>query len=340
MPRPYDDQPVANASPLQETAMRFCPQCGHELEQRDQAGRVRDVCPDCGFVCYHNPLPGVAVIVESEGGVVLVQRKVPPHPGEWCFPAGFVEAGESTEQAAARECQEETGLEVAVDDLVGVYSFDHDPSGGIVIFYTAHGVGGTLRAGDDAAAVHPFAVPEMPRLCFRTHREALERWQRERQREQPFRGVQEADVSLEPLPGVRIRRAVPPDEGRVLALLGLLPNVPAGAADFRRAAGQCFREGPLHVLVAEIAGEVVGFLSLSFPAGLSGPRALIDELAVDPAYRRRGIGASLVEAVMRLARQRGCSHLLVDTSRGGEATQAFYEACGFTAGGFAPLRID
>jgi len=272
---------------------------------------------------------------------VLVQRKVPPHQGEWCLPAGFVEAGESTEQATARECQEETGLEVAVDDLVGVYSFDHDPPGGIVIFYTAHAIGGTLRAGDDAAAVRPFAVPEIPRLCFRTHREALERWQRERLREQPFRTVLEAGVSLEPLPGVHIRRALPTDEGRVLELLVLLPNVPAGTADFGRAAGQRYREDPLlHVLVAEIEGAIVGFLSLSFPAGLSGPRALIDELAVDPAYRRRGIGASLVEAVMRLARQRGCSHLLVDTSRGGEATQAFYEACGFTAGGFAPLRID
>ncbi len=83
--------------------MRFCPQCGHELEQRDQAGRVRDVCPRCGFVYYHNPLPGVAVIVEWQGGVVLVRRKYPPQAGGWCFPAGFVEAGESSEEAAVRE---------------------------------------------------------------------------------------------------------------------------------------------------------------------------------------------------------------------------------------------
>lgn len=319
--------------------MRFCPQCGHELKQREQAGRLRDTCPVCDFVYYHNPLPGVAVIAEWEGGVVLVQRKFPPHEGEWCFPAGFVEAGESTEQAAARECQEETGLEVAVDDLVGVYSFDHDPPGGIVIFYTARVVGGVLQAGDDAAEVRPFPVPEMPRLCFRTHREALERWQRERER--PLHAVLEAGISLEPLPGLRIRRALPADEERVLELLALLPKVLSGAPNFARAAGQRFREDPLlHVLVAEVEGEIVGFLSLSFPAGLCGPQALIDELAVDPTYRRRGIGASMVEAVMRLARQRGCSHLLVDTSRGGEAMQAFYEACGFAAGGFAPLRID
>jgi 8-oxo-dGTP diphosphatase len=320
--------------------MRFCPQCGHELEQRDQAGRLRDACPVCDFVYYHNPLPGVAVIVEHQGGVVLVQRKYPPHAGAWCFPAGFVEAGESTEQAAARECQEETSLEVAVDDLVGVYSFDHDPPGGIVIFYTARVTGGALQAGDDAAAVRSFALPEMPHLCFRTHREALERWQRERERGRPFHGVLESGIDLEPLPGLRIRRASPVDEGRVLELLALLPKVSVGPLDLR-AAGQRFREDRLlHVLVAEVEGEIVGFLSLSFPAGLSGPRALIDELAVDPAHRRRGIGASMVEAVMRLARQRGCSHLLVDTSRGGEATQSFYEACGFAAGGFAPLRID
>jgi 8-oxo-dGTP diphosphatase len=319
--------------------MRFCPQCGHELEPRDQGGRLRDVCPSCGFVYYHNPLPGVAVIVEQAEGIVLVRRKYPPQAGGWCFPAGFVEAGESTEEAARRECQEETGLGVAVDDLVGVYSFDDDPPGGIVIFYTARVVGGALQAGDDAAEVRAFPLAEMPRLAFRTHREALERWKREHGR--PPAAFPDAEVYLEPLPGLRIRRALPRDEERVLQLLCLVPGDVPLDAEGQRAAGQRFRESPfLEVLVAEVEGAVVGFLSLSFPVGLSGGRALIDELAVDPAYRRRGIGASLVEAALRLARHRGCSHLLVDSSRVNERVRAFYQACGFPVGGIAPLRID
>ncbi len=319
--------------------MRFCPQCGQELEQRDQGGRVRDVCPSCGFVYYHNPLPGVAAIVQLPEGIVLVRRRYPPQVGGWCFPAGFVEAGESTEEALRRECCEETGLEVAVDDLVGVYSFDDDPPGGIVIFYTARVVGGALRAGDDALEVQPYAVAAMPRLAFRTHRQALDRWRREHERPQP--AFPAPDWQLEPLPGLHIRRAGPRDEARVLQLWGMFLAETPPDEETQRAAAQRFRESPLlDVLVAEVEGEVVGFLSMSFPSGLSGMRALIDELAVEPAHRRRGIGASLVEAAMRLARYRGSGHLLVDTSRAGEATQAFYQSCGFSLGGIAPLRID
>ncbi|HID89934.1 MAG TPA: GNAT family N-acetyltransferase, partial [Anaerolineae bacterium] len=59
----------------------------------------------------------------------------------------------------------------------------------------------------------------------------------------------------------------------------------------------------------------------------------------DPAYRRKGIGASLVEAAIQRAIRRGATHLLVDTSRGDEAAQEFYHACGFEAGGIAPLRL-
>jgi ribosomal-protein-alanine N-acetyltransferase len=62
-------------------------------------------------------------------------------------------------------------------------------------------------------------------------------------------------------------------------------------------------------------------------------------MAVDPTYRRQGIGGSLVEAAIQRASRRGATHLLVDTSRGDAAAQEFYHACGFEAGGVAPLRI-
>lgn len=319
--------------------MRFCPQCGHRLERREQAGRMREVCPACGFIFYHNPVPGVAVIVEHEGGVVLVRRRYPPRVGGWCFPAGFVETGESGEETAVRECREETGLEIRVDDLVGVYSFDDEPQGGVVIFYTATVLGGELRAGDDAAEVGVFSDEAMPRLAFRTHREALERWRRDRRRR--AEGFPGTDVHIEPLPGLRIRPAYPADEERVLGLLSLIPTETPLDDEGLRAAAQRFRETPtLEVLVAEMEGEVVGFLSLSFPSGLTGVCALINDLAVVPAYRRRGIGASLVEAAVRSARRKGSNRLFVDTSRASELARVFYQACGFPAGGVAPLRID
>jgi ribosomal-protein-alanine N-acetyltransferase len=67
---------------------------------------------------------------------------------------------------------------------------------------------------------------------------------------------------------------------------------------------------------------------------------LIDGLAVEPAHQRQGIGAALVEAAIQRADRRGATHLLVDTSKGDAAARDFYQACGFEAGGIAPLHIQ
>ncbi|MBU0704728.1 MAG: NUDIX domain-containing protein, partial [Chloroflexi bacterium] len=111
--------------PNQTTA--FCPRCGAEMGEAEVAGRVRQVCPACGFVLYHNPVPGVGVLVEVKEGIVLVRRGQPPFVGWWALPAGYIEADESAEQAALRECKEETGLEVELVELFGVYSFPEGP---------------------------------------------------------------------------------------------------------------------------------------------------------------------------------------------------------------------
>ena len=101
----------------------YCPRCGAALERRFAEGREREVCPACGFVFYRNPIPAVGVVVELDGRVVLVRRRYEPRAGFWALPAGFMELGESAEEAAIRECHEETGLLVQIDHLLGVYSF-------------------------------------------------------------------------------------------------------------------------------------------------------------------------------------------------------------------------
>ncbi len=309
----------------------YCPQCGAEMDTAEVAGRPREFCPACGFVLYRNPVPGVGILVEVEGKIVLVQRGHEPFEGWWALPAGYIEADESVEQAAVRECKEETGLEVELLELFGVYSFPEGPvQSGIIIFFRAQPVGGELRAGDDAREVRSFPPDELPeKLAFRTHREVLERWRRSRSPE--FRAI---------VPGTVIREARPEDESRVLELLPLIPANEALSAEERQAAAQRFRESlAIDVLVAEVDGDVVGLLVLAFVPTLSGLRALIDDQAVDPGYRRQGLGAALVEAAMQRASRRGATHLLVDTSRGDQAAREFYQACGFEAGGIAPLRI-
>ncbi|OQY23941.1 MAG: hypothetical protein B6I35_02775 [Anaerolineaceae bacterium 4572_32.2] len=149
----------------------FCPRCGTETEEAKIAGRVRQACPACGFVLYRNPVPGAGVLVEMETGIVLVQRGQPPFVGWWALPAGYIEADESVEQAAVRECQEETGLEVELLELFGVYSFPEGPvQPGLIIFYRARPVGGEnwpfvptaryWRAG--RAAARPNLTPARP----------------------------------------------------------------------------------------------------------------------------------------------------------------------------------
>ncbi len=301
------------------------------METAEVAGRVRELCPECGFVLYRNPVPGVGLLVEMQGDILLVQRGKAPFEGWWALPAGYIEADESVEEAAVRECREETGLDVELLELFGVYSFPEGPvQSGIIIFFRAQPVDGELRAGDDAQDVRTFSPDELPeKLAFRTHREVLERWRKSRSPE--FRAA---------VPGTAIREARPEDESSVLDLLPLIPANEDMTAEEKQAAAQRFRESlSIDVLVAEVDGEVVGFLVLAFVPTLSGLRALIDDLAVHPDYRRQGLGAALVEAAMQRASRRGATHLLVDTSRGDPAAREFYQACGFEAGGIAPLRI-
>lgn len=307
------------------------------MEKTKVAGRVREVCHACDFILYRNPVPGVGVLVEmqasptGEAGIVLVRRGQLPFVGWWALPAGYIEADESVEQAAVRECKEEIGLDIELLELFGVYSFPEGPvQPGIIIFYRARPVGGELRAGDDAQNVGVFPPDALPEpLAFRTHREVLARWVRSRSPE-----------SCADVPGIVIREARAEDEARVMELLPLIPANAALSPVEIQAAGQRFRESlALDVLVAEVDGQVVGFLALSFVPVLSGLRALIDDLAVDPAYRRQGIGAALVEAAIQRADRQGATHLLMDTSRGDPSACDFYQACGFEAGVIAPLHI-
>ena len=153
-------------------------------------------CPECGGPVekYRNPFPTVDVIIELEGGarpgpVVLVQRKNPP-PG-WALPGGFVDYGESAEQAAVREAREETGLDVRLTALLGVYSRpDRDPrfhTLTTVFIARAHGV---PIAGDDAGLARAFDPDGLPApLCF-DHADILDHYKQWRSGQRPGAPVQ------------------------------------------------------------------------------------------------------------------------------------------------------
>lgn len=161
---------------------KFCMRCGHELEIRPvEDHRPRPVCPACGFIVYLNPLVAAGVIAERQDGKIpLVLRGENPGKGLWGLPAGFMEIDETVEDAARRECLEETGLHVELRDLWGVWSYHHGPkqSAGVLVLFRARIVSGTAQAGSDSEQVEFFAHNEIPNelLAFETHREALARW--------------------------------------------------------------------------------------------------------------------------------------------------------------------
>ncbi len=105
---------------------RFCPRCAGRLKGRviKEGEPERLVCGECGFVFYLGPKLVVGAIFELDGGIVLIQRSIEPGYGKWTFPGGFVERGEVAENAAEREALEETGLEVEVGDIVGLYTYE------------------------------------------------------------------------------------------------------------------------------------------------------------------------------------------------------------------------
>jgi ADP-ribose pyrophosphatase YjhB (NUDIX family) len=126
------------------------------------------ICPHCHkpVTTYRNPFPTVDIIIRVGDRIVLIERKNTPQG--WALPGGFVDYGESLEQAAIREAAEETGLQLQALRQFGAYSDPaRDPRQHNISFvFTAEGRG-TLRGGDDAARAILYPLDALPSpLCF------------------------------------------------------------------------------------------------------------------------------------------------------------------------------
>ena len=123
---------------------------------------------------HQNPVPTVDIIIQLPGDrIVLIERRNPPHG--WAIPGGFVDYGESLEEAAVREAKEETGLDVNLIRQMRTYS---DPSRDprfhtITTVYVASATG-TPIAGDDAGNVDTFPIQDLPDNLAFDHREILD----------------------------------------------------------------------------------------------------------------------------------------------------------------------
>lgn len=149
--------------------------CGDELCSRvlKVSEPERLVCRRCHFILYMDPKVAAGTIATIGGEIVLLRRGIEPCLGKWVFPGGFVDRGETVEQAAIRETKEESNLDVEIERLLNVYSYRGRPI--VVIVYVVRIVGGELRAGDETLEARTFPAYGIPwdDLAFPSTKDAL-----------------------------------------------------------------------------------------------------------------------------------------------------------------------
>ena len=157
---------------------RFCYRCGGELSVRRLVDHDRLVCPRCGEIHYQNPVLAAGTVIRlPHDRLVLIRRSIEPGYGQVSIPGGHVELGETVEDGARRETREEVGLEVELDDVLGVFTYA--TSRVAVVVYLAHPVGGRLLPESPECSeiftVSRHAVP-WGELAFRSSHDALARY--------------------------------------------------------------------------------------------------------------------------------------------------------------------
>ena len=136
-------------------------------------GRNRHVCQACGFIYYLNPKVVACAIPRASGRIWLVKRNIEPGSGLWTFPGGYVDLEERVPDAAIRETREETLLEIRLDSLFNVYSYDG--AGIVLVVYLSTVIGGQASPTPESQEARLFSLEDIPwqYLAFPSTRDAL-----------------------------------------------------------------------------------------------------------------------------------------------------------------------
>jgi len=156
-------------------AFRFCPYDGQALTSLVEEGVSRPRCLKCGFVDYGNPKPCVAVLIVQDGKLLVGKRATEPAKGMWDILGGFIDAGESAEDAVRREVSEETGLDVRITRYLGSFpdTYGHRGVPTLNLCYVTVPVGGTVRAASDVAELSWLSVTELPTTWAFPHQQQI-----------------------------------------------------------------------------------------------------------------------------------------------------------------------
>ena len=160
----------------------YCPRCG---VMNPSVGQVPFVCADCGFSCFFNPVAAVGgLLVNEEGLLLLVRRARDPGKGKWELPGGFVDRGESIEQALIREIAEETQLHLSHIEYLTSHPNDYCYHGVVTpvadSFYVCRVAPGQAMKLDAEEIEHyEWTRPtteHLENLAFPSNRVAIELW--------------------------------------------------------------------------------------------------------------------------------------------------------------------
>jgi ADP-ribose pyrophosphatase YjhB (NUDIX family) len=187
--------------------MKFCSCCGSpNLKRTLPLGDIgiRHACAECGTVHYQNPNIVAGCIATWEDRVLLCRRAIDPFRGLWTIPAGYLELGETVEEAARREALEEAGATVGTLTLTALYNLPM--FGEVYLVYRGALATPDCRAGDETLDVELFAPDEIPwvSIAFPMVREGLKLWI-----QNPLKSandVQTLDFLWGPEGAVRVRR--------------------------------------------------------------------------------------------------------------------------------------
>ncbi len=172
----------------------YCPLCGSKLEDRLAFNQLRAVCPQCGFIHFHDPKVAVIGMVTWDHNVLLIRRGVEPMKGRWALPGGYMDAGEMPAEALMRELREEVGLEIEILELLDIFPMVGRgvSNPGIVIAYRASIMRDeppALVCDDDACEAGWFPAEALPDdLAFESTMVLLARWREELDTEQQLGG--------------------------------------------------------------------------------------------------------------------------------------------------------
>lgn len=167
--------------------IKHCKNCGTAVVYRlpdDGDTKQRAVCPACNTVHYENPLNVVGTVPVFGDKVLLCKRNIEPRWGKWTLPAGFLELGETTQEGAARETDEEAGACFKMLGLFTVISVAR--VGQVHLFYRAELLNDTFNPGFETLETRLYAEEDIPwnEIAFRTVKETLEHFFADRRKGQ------------------------------------------------------------------------------------------------------------------------------------------------------------